>query len=108
MPRDQGQQCIDPCPRLGRVEESVVEHRAATVIIDVTGVPVVDTHVAGALVQASKGVRLLGATAVLTGIRPEVARTLVSMGAELGDIVVHGTLRGGIAYALKSALDDSD
>jgi rsbT co-antagonist protein RsbR len=86
----------------------VVDHRAATVIIDVTGVPVVDTHVAGALVQASKGVRLLGATAVLTGIRPEVARTLVSMGAELGDIVVHGTLRGGIAYALQRAHDDSD
>ncbi len=78
----------------------VASHRARTVIIDVTGVQVVDTAVANALVQASRAVRLLGAEVVLTGIRPEVAMTFVSMGADLGDMVVHGSLRNGIAHAL--------
>ena len=80
--------------------QGVVEHRAATVILDVTGVQLVDAQVAEALVQASRAVRLLGAAAVLTGVRPEVARALVDVGADLGDIVVHGSLRSGIAYAL--------
>jgi rsbT co-antagonist protein RsbR len=80
--------------------DGVAAHRADTVIIDVTGVQVVDTEVADALVRASRAVKMLGAEVVLTGIRPEVARTLVYMGADLGDIVVHGSLRNGIAYAL--------
>ncbi|HEU4536133.1 MAG TPA: STAS domain-containing protein, partial [Polyangiaceae bacterium] len=80
--------------------DGVAAHRAATVIIDVTGVQVVDTEVADALVRASHAVKLLGAEVVLTGIRPEVARTLVQMDVDLGDIVVHGSLRDGIAYAL--------
>jgi rsbT co-antagonist protein RsbR len=79
----------------------VGEHRAKTLIIDVTGVQVVDTHVADALVKASQAVKLLGAEAVLTGIRPEVARTLVAMGADLNKIVTHGNLQTGIAYALR-------
>ena len=78
----------------------VTEHRAATVILDVTGVEVVDTHVAGALVRASRAVRLLGAEVVLTGIRPDVARTLAHMGADLESIVIHGSLRSGVIYAI--------
>jgi rsbT co-antagonist protein RsbR len=78
----------------------VTEHRAATVILDVTGVEVVDTHVAGALVRASRAVRLLGAEVVLTGIRPEVARTLAHMGEDLGSLVIHGSLRSGVIYAI--------
>ena len=78
---------------------------AKTVIIDVTGVQVVDTHVADVLVKASRAVKLLGAEAVLTGIRPEVAMTLVGMGADLGNIVTHGNLQTGIAYALMRAQD---
>jgi rsbT co-antagonist protein RsbR len=80
--------------------DGVAAHRADTVIIDVTGVQVVDTEVAEALVRASRAVKLLGAEVVLTGIRPEVAQTLVEMDVDLGDIVVHGSLRNGIAYAL--------
>jgi rsbT co-antagonist protein RsbR len=81
--------------------EGVAAHRARTVILDVTGVAVVDTHVANAIVRASRAVKLLGAEAVLTGIRPEVARTLAAMGAELEGIVVRGTLRSGIGYAMR-------
>ncbi|HEY8379206.1 MAG TPA: PAS domain S-box protein [Nannocystis sp.] len=81
--------------------QGVSAHRAHTVILDITGVSVVDTPVAESLVRASQAVKLLGATAVLTGIRPEVAATLVEMGADLSRIVVHGSLQNGIAYALK-------
>ena len=77
-----------------------IEHSQARVaILDITGVPVVDTQVASALVQAAQGVRLLGAQVVLTGIRPEVAQTLVGLGVDISSIVTHGTLQSGIAYA---------
>jgi anti-anti-sigma regulatory factor len=80
----------------------VAANRATTAIIDITGVPVVDTQVAGALLRAAQAVELLGARVVLTGIRPEVAQTLVGIGVNLGSIVTRSTLRDGIAYALRS------
>jgi rsbT co-antagonist protein RsbR len=78
----------------------VASNHAATAIIDITGVPVVDTQVAGALVRAAQAVELLGARVVLTGIRPEVAQTLVGIGVNLGSIITRSTLRDGITYAL--------
>jgi rsbT co-antagonist protein RsbR len=60
---------------------------------------VVDTQVAKTLIIAAQGVRLLGAEIVLTGIRPEVAQTLVGLGVDLGSIVTRSTLQRGIAYA---------
>ena len=78
----------------------IVEHQASQVILDVTGVPVVDTHVANALVQAAQAVRLLGAQAVLTGIQPAIARTLVDLGANLNGVETQATLESGIAQAL--------
>ena len=79
----------------------VAEKRANTVILDITGVSVVDTQVANALIQSAQAVKLLGAEAVLTGIRPEVAQTLVQLGVSLQSVVTRGTLQDGIAYALK-------
>lgn len=79
----------------------VAERRATTVILDITGVSVVDTQVANALIQSAQAVKLLGAEAVLTGIRPEVAQTLVQLGVSLQGVVTRGTLQDGIAYALK-------
>jgi rsbT co-antagonist protein RsbR len=78
----------------------VAANRATTAIIDITGVPLVDTQVAGALIRAAQAVELLGARVVLTGIRPEVAQTLVGIGMSLGSIVTRGTLQDGIGYAL--------
>jgi PAS domain S-box-containing protein len=75
--------------------------QARVAILDITGVPIVDTQVANAFIQAAQAVQLLGATVVLTGIRPEVAQTLVGMGVDLRGIVTRGTLRDGIAYALQ-------
>lgn len=77
------------------------QQRARVAILDITGVSVVDTHVANALIQAAHAVRLLGAEMVLTGIRPNVAQTLVGLGVELTGIVTQGTLQSGIAYALE-------
>ncbi len=78
----------------------VADTRATVVIMDITGVPVVDTQVANALIRTSQAVALLGAKVVLTGIRPEVAQTLVGLGVDLSNIVTRGTLRDGIAFAL--------
>ncbi|WP_437948538.1 PAS domain S-box protein [Sorangium sp. So ce296] len=73
---------------------------ATVAIVDITGVKVVDTKVADALIRVAQGARLLGAEVVLTGIRAEVAQTMVGLGVELRNIVTRGTLQGGIAYAL--------
>jgi rsbT co-antagonist protein RsbR len=99
-------------PLIGSVDEArankvletllngVTQRGADIAILDVTGVSVVDTAVANALVQAARAVRLLGARVVLTGIRPEVARTLIELGVELEGLVVRGTLQSGIAFAM--------
>ncbi|HEU4326526.1 MAG TPA: PAS domain-containing protein [Roseiflexaceae bacterium] len=81
--------------------QGVASHHASITIIDITGVPIVDTQVANVLLQAAQAVKLLGAEVVLTGIRPEVAQTLVGLGVNLGGIVTHGTLKTGIDYALR-------
>jgi len=83
--------------------EGVAEHRADIALLDITGVQVVDTQVANTLIQAARAVRLLGAQVVLTGIRPEVAQTLVHLGVDLGGILTRGTLQDGIAYAFRQA-----
>jgi anti-anti-sigma regulatory factor len=74
--------------------------RAEIAILDITGVLVVDTQVANALIAAAQAVKLLGATVLLTGIRPEVAQTLVGLGIDMRGIVTCGTLQNGIAHAL--------
>ncbi len=69
-------------------------------IVDITGVSLVDSHVASALVRSAQAVKLLGAEVILTGIRAEVAQTLVSLGLDLSGLVTRSTLQSGIAYAL--------
>jgi rsbT co-antagonist protein RsbR len=80
----------------------IAESRARVALLDITGVPVVDTQVANALLRAAQAVQLLGAQVVLTGIRPEVAQTLVSLGVSLSGIVTRSTLQAGIAYAMSA------
>jgi anti-anti-sigma factor len=78
----------------------IAHTRATIVIMDITGVSVVDTQVANVFIRTAQAVRLLGANVVITGIRPEIAQTLVGLGVELGDIITRSTLQMGIAYAL--------
>lgn len=81
--------------------EGIAAYQAQVAILDITGVQIVDTQVANALLGAAQAVKLLGADVVLTGIRPEVAQTLVGIGADLTGIVTCNTLESGIAYALR-------
>ncbi|XYH98762.1 AAA family ATPase [Sorangium sp. So ce1128] len=76
-------------------------HQARVVILDVTGISQIDTHVIRTLLDCATALRLLGTQAVLTGIRSEVAQTMVKIGADLGAITTKSTLQNGIAYALK-------
>lgn len=79
--------------------DSLQAQHAAVVILDLTGVPQVDTQVASALIQAAQAVRLLGAEAVLTGIRPELAQTIIGLGIDLRAFATQSNLQQGIAYA---------
>lgn len=82
--------------------DSVSKSRTSVVILDITGVPIVDTHVANALVRASQAIKLLRAQLILTGIRPEVAQTIVGLSLDLSNIVTQATLQNGIDYAIRS------
>ncbi len=82
--------------------KSIEEQGAKVVILDITGVAIVDSQVANALIQTANAIRLLGAQAVLTGVRPEVAQALVGIGIDLSTIVTHSTLQKGIAYAMRN------
>lgn len=79
----------------------VVAHQASTVVLDVTGVSVVDSQVADALIRTARAVRLLGADVVLTGLQPHVAQTVVTLGIDVSELVTLRSLKDGIAYALR-------
>lgn len=94
---------IDP-RRAGQIMETLLEGISAqvadVVIMDITGVPVVDTQVANYLIQAARAARLLGAKIVLVGIGPEIAQTIIQLGVDLSDITTRANLESGISYAL--------
>ncbi len=79
----------------------VQHHRALMVIVDITGLAVVDTQVANAIIEATQAVRLLGAQVILTGISPQIAQTLVGLGVDLKGIITLSNLQYGVRYALK-------
>lgn len=80
--------------------QGVVKHRSEVVLIDITGVPVVDTMVAHHMIQAAEAVRLVGAQCLLVGIRPEIAQTIVNLGINLNQIITKNSLKKGIEDAL--------
>ncbi|HEY2421666.1 MAG TPA: STAS domain-containing protein [Neobacillus sp.] len=81
--------------------QGVVKHRAQVVLIDITGVPVVDTMVAHHIIQASEAVRLVGAKCLIVGIRPEIAQTIVNLGINLNQVVTKNSLQKGVEAALE-------
>jgi rsbT co-antagonist protein RsbR len=78
----------------------VVEEQAKVVILDIAGVAVVDTQVADHLLKTTAAVKLLGAQSVLTGISPEVARTIVELGVDVSTMHTRSRLADGIDLAL--------
>lgn len=78
-------------------------HRATTAILDITGVQGIDAQIAQTLLETARACRLLGAKVLLTGIQPQIAQTLVQLGADLGGITTRSTLQAGIAEVLHQA-----
>jgi anti-anti-sigma regulatory factor len=74
-------------------------NRARVVVLDITGVPAVDSRVANHLVQTVEAARLMGAAAIVTGLSAEVAQTLVTLGVELSKLNTVGDLQGGLEEA---------
>ncbi|MDI3285026.1 STAS domain-containing protein [Polyangium sp. 15x6] len=81
----------------------IQEHRAEAAILDITGVPTVDTSAANALISAAQAARLLGTKVILSGIGPAVARTLVELGVEMRGMTTKSTLSAAIAEAIGPA-----
>lgn len=81
--------------------ESVSEKRVRVVILDITGVPAVDTQVADHLIRTVKAARLLGTQSVLVGIRPVIAQTLVRLGVDLESVHTEADLQSGLLYAFE-------
>jgi rsbT co-antagonist protein RsbR len=80
---------------------SIVDNEAAIAIIDITGVPTVDTLVAQHLLKTVAAARLMGAECIISGIRPQIAQTIVHLGVDLGDVVTKATLAEALKIALR-------
>ncbi|GAA0447312.1 STAS domain-containing protein [Virgibacillus salarius] len=81
--------------------DGVIKHNSEVVLIDITGVPVVDTMVAHHIIQAAEAVRLIGSICILVGIRPEIAQTIVNLGIDLGKFPTKSSLKKGFRSALE-------
>jgi anti-anti-sigma regulatory factor/HAMP domain-containing protein len=79
----------------------ITETQSDVVILDVTGVHEIDTYVTGQLIRIVRAVRLLGATCIVTGVRPESAHTLVELGIDTSELMTRRTLQDGLRYAQK-------
>lgn len=80
--------------------QRIVESAADFAILDITGVPTVDTLTAQYLIKTVTAARLMGAECIISGIRPQIAQTIVHLGVDLGDIVTKATLADAFKLAL--------
>ncbi|MEU7914557.1 STAS domain-containing protein [Microbispora bryophytorum] len=81
--------------------QTLVDTGSEQAVIDITGVPAVDTQVAQHLLKTVVAARLMGAECVISGIRPQIAHTIVTLGIEFGDIVTKASLADALAYSLE-------
>lgn len=81
--------------------QKIVETGSEVAIIDITGVPTVDTLTAQHLLKAVTAARLMGADCIISGIRPQIAQTIVYLGVDLADVVTKATLADAFTLALK-------
>jgi rsbT co-antagonist protein RsbR len=81
--------------------QRIVDTGAPIAIIDITGVPTVDTLVAQHLLKTVAAARLMGADCIISGIRPQIAQTIVHLGVDLGSVVTKATLADAFAIALQ-------
>ena len=81
--------------------QKIVDTGASIAIIDITGVPTVDTLVAQHLLKTVAAARLMGADCIISGIRPQIAQTIVHLGVNLEDVITKATLADAFQVALK-------
>ena len=81
----------------------IVETGSLIAILDITGVPTVDTLVAQHLLKTVAAARLMGADCIISGIRPQIAQTIVHLGVDLGNVITKATLADAFAIALRKA-----
>ncbi|GAA3831963.1 STAS domain-containing protein [Streptomyces phyllanthi] len=81
--------------------DSIVEQHARFAILDITGVPTVDSLVAQHLMKTVAAARLMGAECIVSGIRPAIAQTIVHLGIDLGTVMTRASLADALAYALR-------
>ena len=81
--------------------QRIVETGSSVAVIDITGVPAVDTLVAQHLLKTVAAARLMGADCIISGIRPQIAQTIVHLGVTLGDVVTKATLADAFMVALQ-------
>jgi rsbT co-antagonist protein RsbR len=81
--------------------DAIVETRSDFAIIDITGVPVVDTLVAQHLLKTVAAARLMGADCLISGIRPQIAQTIIHLGVDLANVTTKATLADAFAVALR-------
>jgi len=82
--------------------QTLVDTGSAFAIIDITGVPAVDTQVAQHVLKTVVAARLMGAECIISGIRPQIAQTIVALGIEFGDIATKATLADALLHALRA------
>ncbi|PRY55300.1 rsbT co-antagonist protein RsbR [Arcticibacter pallidicorallinus] len=82
--------------------QEIVETGSSIAILDISGVPAVDSLVAQHLIKTVSATRLMGAECIISGIRPEIAQTVVHLGIDLSNIITKASLASALAYAFKS------
>jgi rsbT co-antagonist protein RsbR len=86
-----------------RLLQALVETGSPYAILDITGVPAVDTQVAQHILKTVVAAQLMGAECIISGIRPQIAQTIVSLGIEFGEIVTKANLADALQYALRGS-----
>jgi rsbT co-antagonist protein RsbR len=81
--------------------QSIVDTGSSFAIVDITGVPTVDTMVAQHLIKTVSAAKLMGANCVISGIRPQIAQSMVHLGVEFRDVVTKATLADALEYAFR-------
>jgi methyl-accepting chemotaxis protein len=83
------------------VLQKIVDYQTKVIILDIQGVPSVDSAVANHLIKITKATKLMGCNCIVTGISPEISQALVNLGLELTDIMTQSTLMDGVKTSLK-------
>lgn len=88
--------------------ERTASTRAKIVIVDVTGVPMIDTIVGGFLIEMFNAIKLLGSDVILTGIKPEIAHTLVKLGIDFNMVIIKRDLESALKHAIDITSDNRE